>query len=113
MGRGLLDATLAPPREAVFFSAQAVRKQFETGGLLLDAPGYKLDAARRTGPGEVELHEHVVDVMRVVAGHAKVVTGETTHELNEGDVLVIPNRVSHQFIDASDPFLYFVTKVEV
>ncbi len=107
------QAAAGAPRDAVFVPAQAVRAQFETGGLLLDAPGYKLDAGRRTGPGEVELHEHVVDVMHVVIGHAKVVAGETTHDLNEGDVLVIPNRLPHQFVDASDPFLYFVTKVEV
>src|SRR6266487_1141282 len=98
---GQRAATAAPP-EAVFIQAQSVRTQFETGGLLLDAPGYKLDVGRRTGPGEVELHEHVVDVMHVVIGHAKVVAGETTHDLNEGDVLVIPNRLPHQFVDASD-----------
>jgi uncharacterized protein GlcG (DUF336 family) len=107
------QAAQQAPRDPIFIPAHAVRAQFETGGLLLDAHGYKLDAGRRTGPGEVERHEHVVDVMRVVAGHAKVVAGEDTHELNEGDVLVVPNRVPHQFVDASDPFLYFVTKVEV
>ena len=29
-----------------------------------------------------------------------------------GDVLAIPNGVPHQFVDVSDPFLYFVVKVE-
>jgi UDP-N-acetylmuramoyl-tripeptide--D-alanyl-D-alanine ligase len=32
-------------------------------------------------------------------------------ELREGDVLAIPNGVAHQFVDVSDPFLYFVVKV--
>ena len=90
-----------------------MRARFETGGLLLDTPRYKLDAGRRTGPGDSELHESVVDIMRVVRGTAKVTAGTTSYELNEGDVLVIPNGVPHQFVDASDPFLYFVTKVEV
>ncbi len=101
------------PGDAVFISSETLRAKFETGGLLVDTPAYKLDAGRRTGPGEVELHEQVVDIMQVVAGNAKVVTGETAHELAVGDVLVIPNGVPHQFVDASDPFHYFVTKVEV
>jgi quercetin dioxygenase-like cupin family protein len=40
------------------------------------------------------------------------VTGDATHELAEGDVLVIPNGVPHQFVDVSEPFLYFVAKVD-
>lgn len=101
-----------PAKEAAFFPSQVVRQKFATGGLLLDTDGYKVDAGRRTEPGDVELHEDVVDIMHVVEGTAKVVTGETTHELAEGDVLVIPNGVPHQFVDVSEPFLYFVAKVE-
>jgi glc operon protein GlcG len=118
---------------AAHFSSAAVTEKFRTGGLLLDGHPYKLDAGRREGPGEVEYHEHVVDVMHVVQGTAKVVTGGemleprevgdgeiraraveggTAHELSEGDVLAIPNGVPHQFVDVSDPFLYFVVKVE-
>ena len=84
-------------------------------------------------PGEVEYHERFVDVMHVVEGRATVLTGGelvdprevaagelraaavaggTTHELQEGDVLAIPSGVPHQFVDVSDPFLYFVVKVE-
>ena len=99
--------------DAVFIARETVDAKFETGGLLLDTSHYKLDAGRRTGPGEVELHDSVVDIMHVVSGNAKVVTGDSAHELRDGDVLVIPNGVPHQFVDASDPFLYFVTKVEV
>jgi glc operon protein GlcG len=118
---------------AAFFPADAVSARFETGGLLLDTPGYKIDAGRREEPGEVEYHEHAVDVMHVVAGSATVVTGGemvepraiapgelraatadggVPHRLGEGDVLAIPNRVPHQFVEVSDPFLYFVVKVE-
>jgi uncharacterized protein GlcG (DUF336 family) len=98
---------------AAYFGRDQVRAKFETGGLLLDAGRYKVDAGRRTAPGEVELHPNVVDVMHVVQGGAKVVTGGTVRELAEGDVLVIPNGVPHQFVGVTDPFLYFVTKVEV
>ena len=117
---------------AAFFPAAAVVRQFESGGLLLDEPGYKIDAGRREAPGEVEYHEHAVDVMHVVEGTATVlvggemrhareiapgelrapaVDGGERHDLREGDVLAIPNRVPHQFVDVSDPFLYFVVKV--
>ena len=118
---------------AAFFPADAVQQKFAEGGLLLDSRGYKIDAGRRESPGEVEYHEHVVDVMRVVQGRAKVVTGGemveahevgpgevrasaveggTEHDLSEGDVLAIPAGVPHQFKEVSDPFLYFVVKVE-
>ena len=108
-------------------------RKFQTGGLLLDSGAYKLDAGRRVEPGEVEFHAHAVDVMHVVQGTATVVTGGTmrnarevapgelraravdggtAHELSEGDVLAIPSGVPHQFTAVSDPFLYFVVKVE-
>jgi uncharacterized protein GlcG (DUF336 family) len=117
---------------AVFFPAAAVVKQFESGGLLLDDPAYKIDAGRREAPGEAEFHEHVTDVMHVVRGTATVITGGELrdpreiapgelraatvaggerHDLREGDVVAIPSGVPHQFVDVSDPFLYFVVKV--
>jgi uncharacterized protein GlcG (DUF336 family) len=118
---------------AVFFSRETLGKKFQEGGLLLDTQRYKLDAGRRVQPGEAEYHERVVDVMHVVRGSATVVTGGEMvdprevaagelraraleggirHALAEGDVLAIPNGVPHQFVDVSDPFLYFVVKVE-
>lgn len=125
-------AMAATNGHAVFVPAAAVVKQFESGGLLVDEPAYKVDAGRREAPGEAEYHERVTDVMRVVRGTATVVTGGELrdarevapgelraptvdggerHELSEGDVLAIPNGVPHQFVDVSDPFLYYVVKV--
>jgi uncharacterized protein GlcG (DUF336 family) len=107
---------------AVFFSREEVAGRFETGGLLLDSHGYKIDAGRREAPGDPELHEREVDVMRVVAGSAAIVTGGEiqgdrieggeTRRLSEGDVVAIPSGVPHQFIEVSAPFLYFVVKVD-
>jgi glc operon protein GlcG len=124
-------ASLSPSSNgAVFFASDAVEAG---GGLLLDTNGYKLDAGRRDGPGEVEFHQSVVDVMHVVQGRATVVTGGemvephevapgelrsssvdggTPHDLSEGDVLAIPAGVPHQFTEVSHPFRYFVVKVE-
>src|ERR671919_843506 len=45
-------------RAAAFFDSDTVREKFERGALLLDERGYKIDAGRREGPGEVEYHEH-------------------------------------------------------
>ena len=118
---------------AAFFSRDELERKFEHGGLLLDLKRYKLDAGRREAPGEAEYHERFVDVMHVVAGTATVVTGGKMvepreieagelrassldggepHALAEGDVLAVPSKVPHQFVDVSDPFLYFVVKVE-
>ena len=121
-------------RDAAFFASAVVNERFAAGGILLEERGYKIDAGRRTGPGEVEYHDRVADVMRVVQGSAVVLTGgemvdareidpgelrarelrgATTHELSEGDVLSVPAGVPHQFIEVSDPFLYYVIKVEM
>ena len=107
---------------AAFFPKAKLEEKFQTGGLLLDTPDYKIDAGRRSGPGAPELHEREVDVMRVVQGSATIVTGGEIRgdrieggqeqRLSEGDVIAIPSRVPHQFVEASDPFLYFVVKVE-
>jgi uncharacterized protein GlcG (DUF336 family)/mannose-6-phosphate isomerase-like protein (cupin superfamily) len=118
--------------EAVFIPSATLRAKFETGGLVVDNPRYKVDAGRRSQPGEVEYHDRVTDVMYVVDGAATVVTGGrmldprkvkagevravaieggTTHDLAVGDVLAIPGGVPHQFTAVSDPFLYYVVKV--
>jgi glc operon protein GlcG len=115
---------------AVYFPAASV---VDGGGILLETKGYKLDAGRREAPGEVEYHEHTVDVMHVVQGTATVVTGGEMidprevgpgelraaaaeggerHALGDGDVLAIPSGVPHQFVEVSDPFRYLVVKVE-
>jgi uncharacterized protein GlcG (DUF336 family) len=107
---------------AAFFPSDSVREKFATGGLLLDTASFKIDAGRRDAPGGPELHEREVDVMRVVDGTATIVTGGEIRgdrieggekrRLSEGDVLAIPSGVPHQFVEVSDPFLYFVVKVE-
>ncbi|MGH3116112.1 MAG: GlcG/HbpS family heme-binding protein, partial [Gaiellales bacterium] len=80
---------------AILFSSDEVARKWKTGGLLLDTESYKIDAGRRVQPGDPELHEHEVDVIRVTSGNATVVTGGEirgdrieggrTQELHEGD----------------------------
>jgi uncharacterized protein GlcG (DUF336 family) len=110
-GAGAVAAADGHPT-ATHLPAAAVRARFETGGLLLDAPRYQLDAGRRVAPGEVEYHERVTDLMRVVQGTATVTVGDDAYQLAEGDVLVVPAGLPHRFVAVSDPFLYLVVKVE-
>jgi uncharacterized protein GlcG (DUF336 family) len=86
-------------------------KAFSPGGLLLETPQYKIDAGRRTAPGDVEVHERETDVMYAVEGEARVIAGDKTYELRAGDAIAIPAGQPHQFVEVSDPFLYFVVKV--
>jgi glc operon protein GlcG len=124
---------LTEPAAATFVDPSYLAAKFQSGGLVVDAGPYKVDAGRRRAPGEVEYHELVTDIMYVIEGKATVVTGGRmvrarevapgerraesidggmTHRLAEGAVLVIPAGVPHHFIEVSDPFLYYVVKVE-
>lgn len=108
------DAASEPPA-ATLVPRAAVDARFAAGGgLLVEEPGYAVDAGRRDRPGPEELHERVTDVMHVVEGTATVRTGGpggAGHEVGPGDVLVIPAGVPHEFTAASDPFHYLVVKV--
>jgi uncharacterized protein GlcG (DUF336 family) len=122
LGAEALAAGNGRANGAFFFSSDDLARKFAEGGLLLEEHSFKLDAGRREGPGAPELHASEIDVMRVVQGTATVVTGGEirgdrieggeARTVSEGDVLAIPSGVPHQFVEASDPFLYFVVKVE-
>jgi glc operon protein GlcG len=124
---------MLPDTGGVFHAdAAAVMAKFQTGGLLLDTPTYKVDAGRRTAAGEVELHTSVTDIMYVLEGEATVVTGGeimgrrqvgpgeykgasiaggNAQQLKQGDVMVVPQGVPHWFQSVSGPLLYYVVKV--
>jgi glc operon protein GlcG len=124
IGARALAASNGQPngQRAHFFSSEDLNRKFAVGGLLLEEHGFKIDAGRRDAPGAPELHEAEVDVMRVVSGSATILTGGEirgdrieggdTRRVSEGDVLAIPSGVPHQFVEVTDPFLYFVVKVE-
>jgi quercetin dioxygenase-like cupin family protein len=58
--------------------------------------GGEMRDVREVGPGELR---------------AAAVDGGERRDLRPGDVLAIPNGVPHQFVDVTQPFLYFVVKV--
>lgn len=114
-----------------YIDSEKVSAAFAKGQPLIETPGYKVQAGRRQGPGLVELHTQETDVFYIVDGTATFVTGGTmvdgklvspgqmrgtsitggeTHHLKKGDVIIVPNGTPHQFIETSNPFLYFIVK---
>lgn len=120
------------PSEVFYADGNTVATKFQTGGLLLNVPEYKIDAGRREHAGEVEFHTWETDIMYVLDGTATVITGGemvdkrqvgpgeyrapsvrggTSHHLSKGDVLAIPHGVPHWFKEVPGPFVYYVVKV--
>ena len=102
------------------------------GGPLVTAPDYIVSGSHRTGPGQVEVHDHETDVIYMVDGEATFVTGGTmvggkvtkpgqslgsdikggeTHHLGKGDVIVVPAGTPHWFKEVPGPISYYVVKV--
>ena len=118
-----------------YFDKAKVDAAFAQGSVLLDGTkgrNYMVHASRREKPGLAEVHTRDADVIYVVKGTAKLVTGGEvldakntgpdeirgvsirsgeTRQIAKGDVIVVPNGVPHQFLDVTDPFLYYVVKV--
>jgi mannose-6-phosphate isomerase-like protein (cupin superfamily) len=133
---GLLLAAIAadqPPKPAVILlDHEKVAAAFAQGGPLLATNNFKIQAGRRTEPGEVEIHDRDTDIFYVLEGsatfvtggkaigarssgpdetRAKEITGGEERQLTKGDILVIPKGVPHWFKQVSGPFLYYVVKV--
>jgi len=65
------------------------------------------------GNATVVLGGEMRDVREIAPGELRAtgVDGGDRRDLRPGDVLAIPGGVPHQFVDVSEPFLYFVVKV--
>jgi mannose-6-phosphate isomerase-like protein (cupin superfamily) len=102
------------------------------GGALANGPDFAVSMARRTGPGQVEVHDKETDTFYVLDGEATFVTGGTmvggkvsrpnqqlgtditggeTHHLSKGDVISIPAGVPHWFKEVPQPFTYYMVKI--
>jgi mannose-6-phosphate isomerase-like protein (cupin superfamily) len=103
-----------------------------TPGQLANGPDFTASIARRTGPGQVEIHDKETDIFYVLDGEATFVTGGTmvggrvsrpnqqlgtdiqggqTHRLTKGDVITIPPGTPHWFKEIAKPFTYYMVKV--
>jgi uncharacterized protein GlcG (DUF336 family)/quercetin dioxygenase-like cupin family protein len=129
-------AAMADPAAPIsYFEKSKVDEGFAKGAVLLDGSdgrNYMVHTSRREKPGQAEIHTKDVDVIYVVDGSATFITGgeavdakETapnelrgssirngqTRQIGKGDVIVVPNGVPHQFLEVTNPFLYYVVKV--
>jgi uncharacterized protein GlcG (DUF336 family)/mannose-6-phosphate isomerase-like protein (cupin superfamily) len=128
------EAAAAPKADVIHVPAAIVVKSFSegtTGATLATGPGFRVNASRRDGPGEAELHVADTDIFYVLEGSATVVTGGklvaahevspgevrgsaieggTTTQISKGDVLTIPDGVPHWFKVVATPFRYYVIK---
>jgi glc operon protein GlcG len=119
------------PRTATHIQREAVNAAFQRNGSLFETAGFKVNASRRDGPGEAEVHEQDTDVFYVVKGTAtfvaggKLVDGKATgpgevrgarleggeaRQLAPGDVVVVPAGTPHWFQSVPGPFEYYVVK---
>ena len=118
-----------------YFEKSKVDEAFSKGTILLDGSdgrNYMVHASRREKPGQAEIHTKDADVIYVLEGSAKFITGGEavdakttapdelrgtsirngeTRQIAKGDVIVVPNGVPHQFLEVTNPFLYYVVKV--
>jgi uncharacterized protein GlcG (DUF336 family)/quercetin dioxygenase-like cupin family protein len=129
------SAAADPLAPVSYFDKGKVDAAFAKGAVLLDGTdgrNYMVHASRREKPGQAEIHTKDTDVIYVLDGKATFVTGgeavETkeiaanelrgssirngeTRQIAKGDVIVVPTGVPHQFLEVTDPFLYYVVKV--
>jgi uncharacterized protein GlcG (DUF336 family)/quercetin dioxygenase-like cupin family protein len=118
-----------------YFDKKKVDDAFSRGAVLLDGSdgrNYMVHASRREKPGQAEVHTRDTDVIYVLDGKATFVTGGEavdlkttaedelrgstirngqTQQIAKGDVVVVPHGVPHQFVQVTNPFLYYVVKV--
>ncbi len=101
-------------------------------GSLIATKDFTVSGIRRTGPGQVEIHDHETDIFYVTDGEATFVTGGTivggkqtapgqirgtdikggqTQTLKKGDVVSIPAGTPHWFKAVSPSISYLTIKV--
>jgi mannose-6-phosphate isomerase-like protein (cupin superfamily) len=109
----------------------AVEQAYRDDANLVMADGFRVNASRRDGPGEAEVHLRETDIFYVREGRATLVTGGTVVEprnvsatevrgraiergeerrLEAGDVITVPSGVPHWFKAVEAPFTYYVVK---
>jgi glc operon protein GlcG len=122
----------APARDVTELDAAQVAAAFAKGAPLLENDLYKIHASRREAAGVAEVHERDTDIIYVLDGEARFVTGGrvvagqeigpdeirgprieggTARALSKGEVVVVPNGTPHWFESVPGPFVYYVVKV--
>jgi glc operon protein GlcG len=130
------NAMSGDPAPAVsYWEKGKVEEAFSKGTVLFDGSdgrNYMVHASRREKPGQAEIHTKDADVIYVLQGTATFITGGEavngktiapdeirgssinggeTRKIAKGDVIIVPHGVPHQFLEVTNPFLYYVVKV--
>lgn len=130
---GATGQETAPP--VSYYPAAEVTAAFAKGAVLFDGKdgrNYMIHASRREAAGMAEVHVKDADLIYVLDGTATFVTGGATvdakttapdeirgasirgghtRKLSRGDVIIVPRGTPHQFLEVTNPFLYYVVKV--
>jgi len=128
------SASMTAPAVSYWDKAK-VEEAFSKGGVLFDASdgrNYMVHASRREKAGQAEIHDKDADVIYVLQGTATFITGGEavdaktvapdeirgasirggeTRKIAKGDVIIVPHGTPHQFLEVTNPFLYYVVKV--
>jgi len=120
------------PSTVTYKDHDAVAAAIANAGQLASGPDFTISIAKRTGPGQVEVHDKETDTFYVLDGDATFVTGGTmiggrvsrpnqqlgtdiqggqTHRLVKGDVIAIPAGTPHWFKEVTKPITYYMVKV--
>jgi uncharacterized protein GlcG (DUF336 family)/quercetin dioxygenase-like cupin family protein len=132
---GPMNMNSDPAPAVSYWEKSKVDDAFSKGAVLFDASdgrNYMVHASRREKPGQAEIHTKDADVIYVLQGAATFITGGEaidakttapdelrgvsirngqTRQIAKGDVIIVPHGVPHQFLEVTDPFLYYVVKV--
>ena len=108
-----------------------VERAFQTDATLIDATAFRVNASRRTGAGEAEVHALDTDIFYIIRGSAELIVGGEvvaprqmspeeirgseikggeSVRLAVGDVMSIPRGTPHWFKSVRTPFHYYVVK---
>jgi mannose-6-phosphate isomerase-like protein (cupin superfamily) len=135
MAAALLAAAVSLTGESgapvTYVDHDKVSEAFAKGTSIAKGPDHVVSGARRTGPGQVEIHEKETDVFYIVDGEATFVTGGKmiggkqtkeaqwlgtnieggeTHHLTKGDIIVIPAGTPHWFKEVPKSINYYLVK---
>jgi quercetin dioxygenase-like cupin family protein len=129
----IASSAMAQSRAVTHVGSEKVAAALAGGtGSLVATKDFTVSGFKRTGPGQVEIHDHETDIFYVTDGEATFVTGGTivgakqtapgqtrgtdlhggeTVRLKKGDVITIPAGVPHWFKEVSPSISYVTVKV--
>jgi quercetin dioxygenase-like cupin family protein len=128
------DAGASSTPAVVYFEKSKMDAAFAKGAVVFGGSdsNYQVHASRRDQPGQAEVHGKYSDVIYVLQGNATFITGGEavdgktvapdeiransirggdTRKISQGDLIIVPRGVPHQFVEVNSTFLYLVVKV--